>query len=362
MKTKMKIARTLVSVSIFSFAVSLFAQGNLTPPGVPAATMKSLDQIEARTIVNSNNTPGDALSLFKITNPGAYYLTANITGVAGLHGITITAPNVSLDLNGFSLIGVPGSLNGINATNAAGATAGLTVRNGTVRNWGLSGIDTLLPGSNVAGAPGSIFNRLLLQTNDTTVLGGGIAGLRAAAAVVSECMAQGNSAAYGFDCYGSRIFNCVASYNDQGFGVFVGCTLEGCAAYFNADGVDAGDSTVANCTLYGNSVWGLYVRNNCRLIGNLVDGNGGSAIGIYLQGNVGRNTVDGNVVVNNGGAGITLTNVQPGNLVIRNTARGNGTNYLMGTGNSFGPIINVSGIGDISSNTNTLNPWANFSY
>src|SRR5207248_6596282 len=105
----------------------------------------------------------------------------------------------------------------------------------------------------------------------------------------------------------------------------------------------------------------MFVRNNCRIAGNLVNGNG-AGIGIYVQGNTGRNTVDGNVLVNSS-VGLTLTNtVVSGNLVIRNTARNNGTNYLMGTGNSFGPIVNVSGIGDISSNTNASHPWANFSY
>src|SRR5262245_4148731 len=74
---------------------SCYGQGNLNPPGSPNPTMKSLDQVEARTIVNSNNTPGDAFSVFKITNSGAYYLTANITGGLGMHGITIAAQNVA---------------------------------------------------------------------------------------------------------------------------------------------------------------------------------------------------------------------------------------------------------------------------
>lgn len=39
----------------------------------------------------------------------------------------------------------------------------------------------------------------------------------------------------------------------------------------------------------------------------------------------------------------SLTNAGvAGNLVIRNTARGNGTNYLMGTGNSYGPIATMA--------------------
>src|SRR5216683_1539226 len=92
--TRYVVAIAAALLSTFNFQPSTFAQGSLTPPSAPAATMKSLDQIEARTIVNSNNTPGDAQSLFKITNSGSYYLTGNMTGVSGKHGIVIAAANV----------------------------------------------------------------------------------------------------------------------------------------------------------------------------------------------------------------------------------------------------------------------------
>jgi len=58
--------------------------GDLNPPPGPVApTMKSLSEVEPRIAINATNTPGDADSLFKITQPGSYYLTGNITGVAG---------------------------------------------------------------------------------------------------------------------------------------------------------------------------------------------------------------------------------------------------------------------------------------
>jgi parallel beta-helix repeat protein len=339
---------------------TLHAQGSLTPPGAPVPTMKTLDQVQPRTPVDATHTPGDAGSLFKITNAGSYYLTGNITGVSSQHGIVIATPNVTLDLNGFSLIGVPGSLIGICATNAIGTATGLRIRNGVISGWGLYGIATLVPPSNNAGAPGANFSRLSLLTN-CTANAGVLAGLAASGAVVSDCVAQGNLNSYGILAYGSHVSRCAATGgNDQGFGMFAGTTLENSVSSGNAYGVDAGDSTVSGCTIYNNSADGIYVRNNCRLVGNLINGSG--FVGIYVQGNIGRNLVDGYTVVNNVGAGITLTNAQPGNLVIRNTARGNGTNYLMGTGNSFGPIVNVSGVGDISSNTNASQPWANFSF
>src|SRR3954469_21762838 len=79
----------------------LLAQGNLIPSGAPGPTMKTLTQVEPRTPISS-------LPLV-ITNSGSYYLTANLTGIVGTNGITITADNVTIDLNGFALNGVPGS-------------------------------------------------------------------------------------------------------------------------------------------------------------------------------------------------------------------------------------------------------------
>ncbi len=75
------------------------------PPGPVMPTMIRLDEIEPR-------TPISALP-FTINQCGSYFLTDCLTGVAGQNGITIDADDVTLDLNGFTLIGVPGSLDGI---------------------------------------------------------------------------------------------------------------------------------------------------------------------------------------------------------------------------------------------------------
>src|SRR5437588_4797633 len=89
---------TLVgAVALSGFAHRAVAQGNLTPLNAPNPTMKSLDQIEPRTPISS-------LPL-AITSSGSYYLTTNLTGVSGSDGITVTATDVTLDLNGYSLIG-----------------------------------------------------------------------------------------------------------------------------------------------------------------------------------------------------------------------------------------------------------------
>jgi hypothetical protein len=71
------------------------AQGPLSPPGAPAPTMRTLQQVEPRTPITN-------ATAVTISTPGSYYLTTNISVTSGT-AITITASQVTLDLNGFTL-------------------------------------------------------------------------------------------------------------------------------------------------------------------------------------------------------------------------------------------------------------------
>ena len=139
------------------------AQGPITPPGAPGATMKRLDEVEPRTNLNAANTPGDSTSVFVITQPGSYYLTGNVavTGAGGVvNGIKIFSDNVTLDLNGFT----------ISSTNAAaagsgvllgGSAAGTVNANVTILNGTIKGTTTYTTFNNTY-TPGGFANGVAL--------------------------------------------------------------------------------------------------------------------------------------------------------------------------------------------------------
>src|SRR5438067_11174861 len=82
------------------------AQGSLTPPGAPAPTFKTLQQIEPR--IDVLNAPASAVTTtdanyhYIITQSGSYYLSGNIVATK-THAIKIAAPDVVLDLSGFRI-------------------------------------------------------------------------------------------------------------------------------------------------------------------------------------------------------------------------------------------------------------------
>ena len=96
--------RAACALGIVLFATNVLA-GPLAPPSGPIVpTSKSLVEVEPRTAINATNTPGDANSVFRITQAGSYYLQQNVTVPAGFYGIEIAADNVTIDLNGFLII------------------------------------------------------------------------------------------------------------------------------------------------------------------------------------------------------------------------------------------------------------------
>jgi parallel beta-helix repeat protein len=142
--------RTLiVLIGLLVHTGTTYAQGPLTPPGAPAPTMKTLDQIESRVAIT--NLP------YEITVAGSYYLTGNLSTTG--HGIIVRADGVTIDLNGYTLTGNlstdrRGVLIEKTGTNTIG---GVTVINGRIEQFH--------SGLYIGRGAGCLFERLVLSSN-----------------------------------------------------------------------------------------------------------------------------------------------------------------------------------------------------
>ena len=373
--------------------------------------MKSLDQIEPRRIVNSTNTPGAGTNLFVIGQAGSYYLTGNITGVSGKVGIFVAVDNVTLDLSGFALIAVSGSSHGIVV---APSTKNILVRNGSARDWGSAGIG-------LGNANNSRIENVRSSDNGTVGLSvgpngqidkcvsqgnGGVGILAGDRSLITECMTEDNQgngiSASGKarlrDCIarggpigivaqdGSEITHCEASDNTtQGISVSANCSILDCTVAGSARGITTGrralvarcnanastvghginvssGSTVRDCVASDNIGDGIYVADDCVILNNLVELNG--AAGIHQFQSDGTRIEGNNAVYNTRGLDVDT----PGNLIVRNSARGNsGANYEITAGNKVGPIVaapdslNINGSSG-GAGIGSTDPWANISF
>jgi len=256
---------------------------------------------------------------YTVSTPGRYFLTGSLTGVSGQGGIVINASDVILDLNGFALIGVSGSGYGIRSTSSSYDR--VVVRNGTVRNWGLYGVS-------LAGNASLVSD---LRSSQNT--GGGISV--GGGSLVVRCLANVNGGGYGFYLSsGASIIDCVADHNASGIGTLTAVLVRDCVASWNdSDGIRVGSSS--------------------QVIGNHCHGNGFGPLG-----GVGINIPSSNSRVEGNSVSVNATGIKVlsyGNLVIRNSAHSNTTNYdIAGATNAVGPLVTPA---TIASNTN---PHANY--
>ncbi len=113
------------------------------PPGPVGPTMKTLTELDPRIIVN--NLPGDADSMHRITAPGRYVFLLTVFVSAGKSGIEVdippgTAGEVSIDMNGCSIQGEPGSQDGVRYRNNENCVWVVTCPDGRISGMGGDGI------------------------------------------------------------------------------------------------------------------------------------------------------------------------------------------------------------------------------
>ena len=327
------------------------------PPGPIDSTGKTLTEVEPRIAINQTNTPGDAEGVFVISQPGSYYFTSDVTGVSGRSGIVIRTSNVAIDLNGFSLIGVPGAFGGIRVV-PGGPRENYTIRNGSVIGWPLTGVNLL---SGQPNNTGSLIENLYTAAN------GGSSGISANSnAVIRDCVSSNNTG-LGIQCSSNcHISNCIARGN-----AFSGiaCTsgiIDACVAAFNGQtGIALNSSgSVIRCVSEQNGLHGISTASDTLILENLCFGNGtgasgtaGAGIQLFNQ----RCRVEGNSVIGNG-RGVIVSG--PRNYLVRNICSGNTLNWSVAANNvclvvnsALGPAFSGNAGGSGPSSTN---PYANF--
>lgn len=250
------------------------AQGPLDPAAAPAPSMKTLDQIEARTPIPASPNVPIAGPHFIITAPGSYYLTGNITVSTG-DGIRISTPSdVTLDLNGFTISStLTGSALG-NAISLPGSTNRISIRNGN-----LVGSTTVSDSGVVVAAGflngiygGAIYHSTVAQIRVSGVGGTGI--YLDFQGDASHCSTE-NCGNIGIYC--DTITACTADHciNSALYGINL---LNSNGTSINGNGIaNIKTGNVTNCTGASTSGIGIYV------IGNITNSNGTSSSGIGLS-------------------------------------------------------------------------------
>ena len=328
-----------------------WAQGVLIPPGAPAPTMRTLTQVEPRTPISNAN--------FTISSSGSYYLTTNL--VCAESGIIIAASYVTLDLNGFSIIGRDTNSEwGIHTS--GGYKTNVVVRNGTVQGFGQLGMD-------VSMCRGSLFENLALLDNFASGMSIGInsqaINCRAANNNAFGLRLNNRSSAIGCSAWGNRmsgidgdheviILNCIAYSNlHHGINVDNHCQVKNCVSTCNSSN---GITTMTGSVIEGNNsssngIHGISVQTRCLVKNNnciyngRIDANGAGIHALNLN-----NRIEENHVASND-TGIWCPGVT--NWIAKNTAVGNTTEYNVAPGNRIAPIDTTGAF---------TNPWANFDF
>ena len=199
---------------------------------------------------------------YTITEPGFYFITQNLTGSSGSHGITVQSSHVTIDLMGFSLVG-PRSTEYYHGIYSESTVDNVKIRNGTIRDFVGSGYRS-----------GSIGH----QAINITAANNGEAGLHLGgkSSLVKDCIVFSNS----------------------GLGIYAGpgSTISGNTCYDNGwDGINTNiGSTIIGNTCRDNKDDGIYAGTGSSVIGNTCYHN--TDHGIYLEGHsyAGQNTCYGN--------------------------------------------------------------------
>jgi hypothetical protein len=244
----MKTRKTKLALVLFiTLSQIVWGQGSLTPSGGPAASMKSLGEIdqsisnvlisvkraEPRTplIAGESGVSIDASGSISINSSGSYYLTENLTVSFG-NGITINSDEVTLDLNGFTIRSTSTSTTGagiyINGSS-------ISIFNGHIKSG--TSYDSSASGDQYTGTGfshgiyASTYAKDKIRIKDMTVSGCDLHGIylyAGSSCIVESCVVQivGRTG-----IYAGIINNC--SSTTCGGSAIIGITISNCKGESN---------------------------------------------------------------------------------------------------------------------------------
>jgi hypothetical protein len=202
--------------------------------------------IDGQVLINQSTVMAAGGFPYKITQTGSYKLSGNLVAPASVSGIFITADDVTLDLNGFTIKGGGGVISfhsGVDSPNSNNTT----VKNGSVTGFSGNGI-TLNTGSVV----------------DVHADGNGNAGIFLQGGVITRCTANFNPNA-GFSVSRVTLSDSTASQNDVGISATQSTLIQN---------VVTGNTTLGIVDVLGH-VFVLFGSN--VIVGNGTDVSGGTS-------------------------------------------------------------------------------------
>jgi len=244
-------------------AAVFFAAATMLGFAASAGAVDGTIEINQAKVVAAGGFP------YTISASGSYRLTSNLTLPTVTAAIIATAANVTLDLNGFSIIGA-GSLSSL----PIGINSSGTVENGTVTGFGT--------GIKVGSA--SIVRNVHADAN-------GVGIEVENNSVVEGCTANNSTqSAFGISCTGACMISGNTSNGSSGIGIY--CQGGGCV--------------ISSNTASANSVSGIECDGSggCKISSNTVNANGN---GVFCGGP--GSLITNNTIDNNTGKAITAFDV-----------------------------------------------------
>jgi parallel beta-helix repeat protein len=321
----------LMAASIIAILATRSSAGPLDPPGAPAPTMKTLQQVEPRTPISS--LP------FTISQPGSYYVTGNLSVSSAIDGITVQADDVTIDLNGFELNGNGVGTNAVTEGAASPTRLNWRVYNGSVVGWGdaLFGVD--------------VSNGQIDHISASGIRGTGL--YLGAGARVSDCSVAGSNTLFVGIETGSE--SSVESCSTRGFNTGISVSSQSTVAACNVTGAVYGvqliGSTIKSCriaaTEYGILAW----QGQSVILGNEIDMTSAiypASCGIYSA--AGGTAIDGNRLTNSpkgvclvGSSGVTATRNSFYNMTTGTFSGygGNDVPGLVAAASATNPLANI---------------------